>query len=217
MHERSIFPFLWLFFSFEMNLSHHDRGLTKFHAGSEKILVCVVINNSSYPTVWNSGSQSFLSPAPLLSSKKSQAPPELLHVNQKYLFLLRHYIAYYVIWIVNAQSLLKFIRPTILNNRLLLVGALCLMLVTYLFDSRFSFSQFQSQISLSADFQFISLSTQQFHNNAKPTFDQTRWRKAYQFLPFRSPQARVFLLALLGHPHHGSFDLEKSLDGFILL
>jgi len=32
---------------------HHDRGLTKFHAGSEQPLVCVVINNSSYPTVKN--------------------------------------------------------------------------------------------------------------------------------------------------------------------
>jgi len=31
---------------------HHDRGLTKFHAGSEQPL-CVVINNSSYPTVKN--------------------------------------------------------------------------------------------------------------------------------------------------------------------
>jgi len=30
---------------------HHNRGLTKFHAGSEQPLVCVVINNSSYPTV----------------------------------------------------------------------------------------------------------------------------------------------------------------------
>jgi len=54
------------------------------------------------------------------------------------------------------------------------MGALGLMLVTYPFDSRFWFSQFQSQIITFADFQFISLSTQQFHNNAKPTFDQTR-------------------------------------------
>jgi len=30
---------------------HHDRGLTKFHAGSEQLLVRVVINNSSFPTV----------------------------------------------------------------------------------------------------------------------------------------------------------------------
>jgi len=30
---------------------HHDRGLTKFHAGSEQLLMCVVINNSSFPTV----------------------------------------------------------------------------------------------------------------------------------------------------------------------
>jgi len=32
---------------------HHDRGLTKFHAGSEKPLVCVVIINFIYPTVKN--------------------------------------------------------------------------------------------------------------------------------------------------------------------
>jgi len=32
---------------------HHDRGLTKFHAGSEQLLVCIVINNSSFPTVKN--------------------------------------------------------------------------------------------------------------------------------------------------------------------
>ena len=32
---------------------HHDRALTKFHAGSEQPLVCVVISNSSYPTVKN--------------------------------------------------------------------------------------------------------------------------------------------------------------------
>ena len=32
---------------------HHNRGLTKFHAGSEQLLVCVVLNNSSFPTVEN--------------------------------------------------------------------------------------------------------------------------------------------------------------------
>ena len=32
---------------------HHDRGLTKFHAGSEQLLVCTVIKNSIYPTVEN--------------------------------------------------------------------------------------------------------------------------------------------------------------------
>jgi len=32
---------------------HNDRGLTKFHAGSEQLLVCVVINNSSFPTIKN--------------------------------------------------------------------------------------------------------------------------------------------------------------------
>ena len=29
----------------------HDRGLSKFHAGSEQLLVCVIINNCSYPAV----------------------------------------------------------------------------------------------------------------------------------------------------------------------
>jgi len=34
-------------------LQHHDRVLTKFHVGSEQTLMCVVINNSSYPAVKN--------------------------------------------------------------------------------------------------------------------------------------------------------------------
>jgi len=54
MHQRSLFPFLWLFFSFEMNFSTPRlRSGYKFYAGSEQPLVCVVINNSSYPTVKN--------------------------------------------------------------------------------------------------------------------------------------------------------------------
>jgi len=32
---------------------YHDRGLSKFHAGSEQLLVWVVINNCSYLTVKN--------------------------------------------------------------------------------------------------------------------------------------------------------------------
>jgi len=32
---------------------HHNRGLIKFHAGSEQLLVCIAINNSSFPTVKN--------------------------------------------------------------------------------------------------------------------------------------------------------------------
>jgi len=32
---------------------HRGRPLTKFHAGSEQSLVCVVIKNSSYPTIKN--------------------------------------------------------------------------------------------------------------------------------------------------------------------
>ena len=32
---------------------HYDHCLTNFHAGSEQLLVCVVISNSSYPTVKN--------------------------------------------------------------------------------------------------------------------------------------------------------------------
>jgi len=55
MHERSIFPFLRLCRSFEMNFSTPDRSLTKSHAGSEQLqywcVSCVIINNSSYPTV----------------------------------------------------------------------------------------------------------------------------------------------------------------------
>jgi len=31
----------------------HDRSLTKFHGGTEQLLVCVVINNSGYPVVKN--------------------------------------------------------------------------------------------------------------------------------------------------------------------
>jgi len=54
------------------------------------------------------------------------------------------------------------------------MGALRLMLFTYLFDSKVWFSQFPSQITTFAGFQLISLSMQQLHNNAKPAFDQTR-------------------------------------------
>ena len=32
---------------------HHDCGLTKFHAGFEQLLVCVVINSSCYTTFKN--------------------------------------------------------------------------------------------------------------------------------------------------------------------
>jgi len=32
---------------------HHDRGLTTFHAESEQLLMCIVINNSTFPTVKN--------------------------------------------------------------------------------------------------------------------------------------------------------------------
>ena len=35
------------------NFQHHDRGLTKFQAGSKKPLVYVVTNNSSFPAVKN--------------------------------------------------------------------------------------------------------------------------------------------------------------------
>jgi len=50
MHERSIFPLLQLFLSFEMIFQYLDRGLTTFHPGSEQPLVCVVIINFIYPT-----------------------------------------------------------------------------------------------------------------------------------------------------------------------
>jgi len=42
---------LWLFLSFEMSFSTLRPLSGKFHAGSEQPQVCVVINNSSYPTV----------------------------------------------------------------------------------------------------------------------------------------------------------------------
>ena len=57
MYERSIFPLLRLFLGFEMNwifeFSTLPRDLTKFHAGSEQPLVCVVIISFIYPTVKN--------------------------------------------------------------------------------------------------------------------------------------------------------------------
>jgi len=51
--KRSTFQLLRLFLSFEMNVQYHDRGLNKFHSGSEQPLVCLVINNFSHPTVKN--------------------------------------------------------------------------------------------------------------------------------------------------------------------
>jgi len=44
------FPSVFLIEIFDQ---HHDRGLTKFHAGYEQLLVCVVTNNTSYPTIRN--------------------------------------------------------------------------------------------------------------------------------------------------------------------
>ena len=38
---------------------HHDCGLTKFHAGSEQLLVCIIISNSRYPTVKNNNTAYF--------------------------------------------------------------------------------------------------------------------------------------------------------------
>jgi len=37
---------------------HNDRGPTKFYAGPEQLLVCVVINNSRYPAVKNNNTAS---------------------------------------------------------------------------------------------------------------------------------------------------------------
>jgi len=64
MHVRSIFPLLWLLLSYQSSrfcdcflvskwiFQQNDHCLTtKFHAGCEQALVCVVINNSSYPVV----------------------------------------------------------------------------------------------------------------------------------------------------------------------
>ena len=41
------------FLVYKLNFQHKDRGLTKFHAGSEQSLVCVVIINFIYPNVKN--------------------------------------------------------------------------------------------------------------------------------------------------------------------
>jgi len=58
MHERSIFPFLRMLLSFEMNFStprsRSDWISRRMRASTTTtVLVCVVINNSSYPTVKN--------------------------------------------------------------------------------------------------------------------------------------------------------------------
>jgi len=71
---------------------------------------------------------------------------------QKCLFLLRHYTAYYMIWIINAQTLLKFIA--ILN---IIVGTPRLMLITLF--SRLQFSQFQSQTTTFGGFYSWFIST----------------------------------------------------------
>jgi len=41
------------FLVLKLIFQHYDHCLTKFHAWSEQPLMCVVINNSSYPTVKN--------------------------------------------------------------------------------------------------------------------------------------------------------------------
>jgi len=46
--EDHIFLFLRLLLSSNWIFHQRDRALTKFHAGSEKTLVCVFINNSHY-------------------------------------------------------------------------------------------------------------------------------------------------------------------------
>jgi len=45
------FNFCDYFLVSKLIFHQHDRGLPKFHAGSEQLLVCVVINNCSYPAV----------------------------------------------------------------------------------------------------------------------------------------------------------------------
>jgi len=53
MHERSNFHFCDCFLGSKWIFQHYDHCLTKFHAWTEQPLMCVVINNSSYPTVKN--------------------------------------------------------------------------------------------------------------------------------------------------------------------
>jgi len=50
MHERSIFPLLRLFLSFEMNFSIPRPRSDYISRGSEQPLVCDVIINFIYPT-----------------------------------------------------------------------------------------------------------------------------------------------------------------------
>jgi len=44
------FHFFDCFLVSKWDFQHHDHCLTTFHAGSAQRLMCVVINNSSYPT-----------------------------------------------------------------------------------------------------------------------------------------------------------------------
>ena len=49
-----------------MNFQRHDRGLTKFHAGSEQTLVCVVIKNSVTQGRIEGGATGAIAPGPPL-------------------------------------------------------------------------------------------------------------------------------------------------------
>ena len=49
IHDRSIFPFLQSFISFELSLS--PPRSTKFYAGSKQALLCVIINIPHHPVV----------------------------------------------------------------------------------------------------------------------------------------------------------------------
>jgi len=78
MHRRSIFLFLRLVSASKWMFHYHDRALTKFHAGSEQPLVCVVISNSHYPADKNNnltqrGPTSFDLPAILLKRENLRA------------------------------------------------------------------------------------------------------------------------------------------------
>jgi len=55
MHKKINLPTSATLLFSKGNFQHHDQGLTKFHAGSEQPLVCVVVSNSSYPTVKYNG------------------------------------------------------------------------------------------------------------------------------------------------------------------
>ena len=115
--------------------------------------------------------------------KKSQAPSELLHVKSICFFsvttLLTTWYSYKRTYGKVYSNSLRY-SITLLNGS----SALDAGYISAWFEV--PFWSVSVLITKFGDVQLISLSTQQIRNNAKPTFDQTRWRKSYQFLPCRT-------------------------------